>query len=182
MTRARSVSLGFLAVLTGSLALLVSGCRQPTEIVVVVDTDLTIGSDFDVIQFGFGTTAFQSEFASAAQLPATLGVVPSGSDAPSPGGPGGANNLTLVVTAARFGQGSIPGNGVPSQNAPVVTRGVTGLRFVDGQERMLFVPLFRRCMCQGTSCPNLTDPDCKDITTPALADFDEDHLPRITAP
>jgi hypothetical protein len=163
------------------LALFALGCHRPTEIVVVVDTDLTLGTDFDLIQFGFSNTAFQSEAATATQLPATLGVVPPNANTPAPRFPGQDGTLALTVSAAHAGGGGAPVSmhGVPIQNAAVVTRGVSGLRFVNGEERMLFVPLYRRCMCQGTMCPNLTDADCKDITMPVLSDFDQDHLPRI---
>jgi hypothetical protein len=163
------------------------GCHEPTEIIVVVDTDLTLGKDFDQIDFSLGG-GFQGQVASATRLPATLGVVPPDTNGqviqppePSRGG-GDDSGLSIMVQATTFAN-DMPTivNGVPILPAPIALRGASGLQFVDGKELVLFLPLYRRCMCAQNVCPNLTETDCKDIISPVLPEFDEDHVPRIPA-
>ena len=37
---------------------------------------------------------------------------------------------------------------------------------------MLVLPMNRACACQGTSCPSPGNPECDDMTNPALQPFD----------
>lgn len=154
------------AVLAGALAL-VGGCREPTEVVVVVDTDLTQFVDFDVIRFslsnGFGGGL--SEVGTSTTLPATMGFVPT---------EGGRQVFDIMVAASK-------NDGFNSRPLPVVSRRVSNIPFVEGEMRTLFVSLLRHCACDGTSCPNALDDECRDVTAPTLTDFDEDNLPRLQA-
>jgi hypothetical protein len=59
----------------------------------------------------------------------------------------------------------------------VVTKRVSGISFVSGEMRVVFVPLLRSCACVGTNCP--TGPECLNINDPVLEPFDEDNLPRL---
>lgn len=147
-------------------AALLGGCREPTEVVVVVDTDLQQFVDFDSITFSlvstFGGPAGQ--VGTSRTLPATLGLVPAD---------GGRQTFDLTVSAMRD-----PFN---FQDPPVASRRVSNITFVSGEMRTLFVSLLRKCACEGTSCPNALDPDCRDVTKPKLTAFDEDNLPRLEA-
>jgi hypothetical protein len=62
---------------------------------------------------------------------------------------------------------------------PVVTRNVTGVRFVPEQIRMVVVPMTSACACHGTSCPLPgTNPDCDDLVGPEAVPLD----PAIAPP
>lgn len=152
------------AVLAGALAVL-GGCREPTEVVVVVDTDLTQFVDFDIIGINllsaFGGGA--SDMATSRTLPATLGFVPS---------EGGRQVFAITVSAEVNAD-------INARQPPIVSRRVSNIPFVEGEMRTLFVSLLRHCVCQGTSCPNALDDECRDVTAPTLTDFDEDNLPRL---
>jgi len=154
--------------------LLAGGCwRDPTEIVIVVDTDLTPNVDFNNLFIQLENCFFTQCAATAFTLPATLGVVPPSSGVPPGFEAGfGVTVSTTVGVTGMFG----------SSSGPSVTRGASGLQFVSDEIRALFLPLYRKCQCQGTTCPNLADPDCADLNEPALSSFDEDQLPRIGAP
>jgi len=63
-------------------------------------------------------------------------------------------------------------------NLVVVSRNVTGVRFVRGEVRMLVVPVKRACACQGTSCPSPgTNPDCDDLESPQTVPLDPTIAP-----
>ena len=64
-------------------------------------------------------------------------------------------------------------------NPLIATRKATGVRFVRGETRVLFLGLPRACACQGTSCPNALEASCADLVDPMLAPFDPKHLPRV---
>lgn len=155
------------AVLAGALAL-VGGCREPTEIVVVVDTDLTQFVDFDVIRFslsnGFGGGF--NDVGTSTTLPATIGFIPT---------EGGRQVFDIMVAASKNDDFGV-------RPPPIASRRVSNIPFVSGEMRALFVPLTRHCACEGTSCPNALDDECRDITAPKLTDFDEDDLPRLQVP
>lgn len=158
--------LGLSASLAVALSVaLLSGCREPTEIIVIVDTDLVLFNDFDNIQFQlpaqFGSGSFP--VGTSTILPATMGFVP---------GEGGRSIFDVTVTANK---------NVLQPAPPVVTRRVSNIPFVSGEMRAVFVSLLRQCMCEGTSCPHALDDECRDVTQPVLADFDEDNLPRLQA-
>lgn len=152
------------AMLAGLLALL-GGCREPTEVVVVVDTDLTQFVDFDVIRFslasGFGGGL--NEVGTSTVLPATLGLVPLED---------GRQVFGIMLAASKS-------DGFNGRPPPVVSRRVSNIAFVSGEMRTLFVSLLKHCVCEGTSCPNALDDECRDVTSPTLTAFDEDDLPRL---
>lgn len=164
--RAR-VALGALA-----LSTLLGGClKDPTEIVIVADSDLTPFVDFDVIEFigfphfpdsfGRGTSTTGNQWATATKLPATLGIVPQEF---------AAQNFDVMVTASR-------GFDVNGQRMHLVTRRVSNISFVPDQQRAVFITLLRECKCTGTNCPN--DDVCKDVTAPVLLPFDEENIPHL---
>lgn len=145
--------------------LLAGGCREPTEIIVIADTDMTPFVDFDNIQFHiqnqfFGPTG--EDGVTSRTLPATLGIVAAEGGRP-------VFDLTLTVNTSD-----------PRQPA-LVTRRVSNIPFVEGEMRAVFVPLLRQCQCDGTACAHALDDECRDITAPVLTDFDDENLPRLRA-
>ena len=73
------------------------------------------------------------------------------------------------------------------QPPPFASRKASDVHFVDGEMRVLFLPIFRSCDCvdasgmPSTSCSHALDPDCHDFTNPSLGEFDEDNLPHLPA-
>ena len=63
----------------------------------------------------------------------------------------------------------------PADGSPVVivVRNVRDVAFVATERRMFVMPLHSKCACQGTSCPGPGDPDCDDLSAPALTPLDE---------
>jgi hypothetical protein len=151
-----------------ALALMaVGGCMDdPTEVVVIVDTDLTLGTDFDMIQFRlsgqFGVGPGSFPVGTSRTLPATMGFVPA---------EGGRQVFDVTVSANK--------ENFNLESTELVRRRVSNVPFVSGQMRALFVTLLRQCLCDGTACP--VDAPCRDVTQPVLTEFDEDNLPRLTA-
>jgi hypothetical protein len=152
-------------------AVLAGGClKEPTEIVVVVDSDLELGVDFDKVEYfvfasnpnGFPSNPNGSQVAEGYVLPSTLGFVPQEF---------GPQVFDVMAVATR---GFDPTRGA---DAPVVRRRVSNIAFVPDQRRALFITLLRQCMCNGTNCD--VAPPCNDITTPTLTEFDEDHIPHL---
>lgn len=145
-------------------ALLALGCHAPvTEIVVVVDSDLVAPGEVNRLELeidppvgSFMRDAFDLH---AGSFPATVGLVP--------GDAAGYGPFDVTVSLSLNGTRTL------------VTRKASGVRFVRGAVRMLFLPLPRSCECQGTSCPNALTPACADVTGPTLAAFDPAHLPRV---
>ena len=120
------------------------GC-DPTEVVVVVDTDEPLSSELDVINFQIGGPDFAPSFtatAPASRLPATLGVTTQGHD----------QAFNVFVT---LNQGL--------SNVPVLTRNALDVPFSTNEELVLFLPLLKACACEGTNCANATDPNCLDL-------------------
>ena len=164
----------------GVAALALAGCHSPvTEVVVVVDTDLSLPADADTLELHVATQSLDHAYvygaASAAAtpgasaqplptFPATLGLVPAGAlDAPF--------SVTASLAFA-------PAGGAARRL--VVSRTVSGVRFVSGERRVLFVSLLRACVCAGGSCPDVAGPPaCADVTSPSLPAFDPAHLPRV---
>jgi hypothetical protein len=151
----------------GGLALallMLGGCRQPTEVVVVADTDLEQFVEFDYIEFQltnqFGPGSFS--VGRSTTLPATIGMVPADNGRPS---------FDVIVTVNK--------NSFDQRPLPLITRRVSNIPFASHELRSVFVPLLRDCMCNGTSCPNALEPACADIDKPVLTDFDEDDIPRL---
>jgi len=138
------------------------GC-EPTEVVLVVDTDEPPISTFDVINFQISAADFSPPFQSSAgldRLPVTLGVTT-----------GRAMAFDVSVTMLR----GVGGMTAMTHN----TRNALNVPFTNDDERVLFIPLFQKCACTGTNCLNPSDPDCLDLTAPKTGSFDEDNLPRI---
>jgi hypothetical protein len=155
-------------------AFALAGCfADPTEVVVVVDTDATPFTDFGEIQFTFGGGSFGfASVAKASPLPATMGVVP-GDD---------HGSFDLSVTLTPPGQ-RFPGM-TPATN-PFATRKASEVPFVKGSMRVLFLPILKECACTqisgvtSTNCPHALDPECRDLTAPPLPEFDDDDVPHL---
>ena len=115
------------------LAVLASACASPTEIVLVIDTDLAVPIDIDHVDILARGAQMQSTVgvdvgtAGSPSFPLTLGLTPTGS--------GGPLSVTVV--------GSFQGRAVVQQDAATA--------FVNGSERMLRMLLLSSCI--GTSCP-----------------------------
>jgi hypothetical protein len=157
-----------------------AGCHGPvTEVVVVVDTDLSLPAEADTLELHVATQSLDRAYvygaASAAAttgasaqplpaFPATLGLLPASPlDAPF--------SVTASLAFA-------PAAGSPRRL--VVSRTASGVRFVSGERRVLFVSLLRACACAGGSCPDVAGPPaCADVTNPSLPAFDPAHLPRV---
>jgi hypothetical protein len=150
-----------LAALALAGAALLGGClHDPTEVVVVVDSDLQPG-EFDTIQFVIFARSQFNQVAEATQLPATLGIVPSEF---------GAQQFDVAAVARRgFDAFGNPNN--------LVQRRVSNIRFVPDEMRAVFITLLRQCMCNGTNCD--IDPPCNDIEAPTLIEFDAGNLPHL---
>jgi len=170
-----------LAGVAALVALALAGCfDDPTQIVVVVDTDAKPGSDFTQVEFltstidepggaGQGPIAFSNGDA----WPVTLAVNPL-SAVPS---------FTVQVRLVAGKPMSFDPNG----GIAFSTRTAKDVRFVAGQRSVLFIPMLRSCACVDasgmpiTSCARALDPDCKDLSDPPVSELDEDHLPRLPA-
>jgi hypothetical protein len=162
-----------------------AGCfSDATEVVVVVDTDLQpseFGSlTFSVVSGNFNAGAGGGSFdPTMTALPATMGVVPVGSSTdfdvtvtmwPPGVGPGGP----------AFPQENVPVRpGTMAPTLPMTSRKASHVRFVGGAQQMLFLPLTRPCLCNGTSCPHALDPECRELISPAMTAFDSSRIPRI---
>jgi hypothetical protein len=139
-----------------------AGCfADPTEVVIVVDSDAVAFVDFQQINYQLGS-GFSSGFGSGAfanpqPMPSTLGVTPSA----------GATTFEVVVVLA------------DNRGQPFLQRKVSNIRFVPDQIRALFIPILKACACNGTNCPHALDDGCRDITAPVLTSFDESNLPRL---
>ena len=161
--RARTlVALGFLAL---------AGCHSPvTEVVIVIDTDLSTPSEADTLQlqitsatsdttqtFGGGPFARQQPLPT---FPATIGLVP---------GPGTPVPFSITATLSLTNPEEI-----------VAVRKATDVQFVQGQTRALVLTLLRACACKGTNCPGpSTTPPCGDLVAPTLTPFDPNHIPHL---
>jgi hypothetical protein len=147
--------------------LLIAGCGDPapTEVVVVLQSDLSIPADTD----------------------GTLISVVAGPYAPDPNSPEGINTSAVLLEgfpiSAKFSAGQttgfsmtveLLGNLTTGTVMPsiVVRRTVTDIRFSPQRTMMLPLPMLRRCACQGTTCPAPGDPDCDNIDLPTLQAFD----------
>jgi hypothetical protein len=184
----RCGGLGAAALVVGAAlgAAPLAGCfADATEVVVVVDTDM-LRSEFGSLGFTVVSTSTNSGAPMAAfnamttALPATMGVVPVG---PSPD-----FDVTVtmwppgVVQGGPFGGGPFPGGGVvPGSPMPLMSRKASHVRFVTGEQRTLFLPIARACLCEGTSCPHALEPACRELISPVLTGFASSGLPRFMA-
>jgi hypothetical protein len=138
------------------------GCHDPvTEIVLVVDSDLSVPSEIDGVTInGAGAPITLDLQVPGLGLPASLGLLPAG-DNPPP--------FTLVVWATRQGQ-------------VIASRSATNIEFVHGQRRALLMSLLRACACFAPSCATPSDPLCADLDPPDLVPLDPDDLPKLPRP
>ena len=112
-------------------AAMVPACESPTEIVLVIDTNLT-KYDVDQVAISITGSMTQTRVVSVAQSPPfpwTLGLLP------------GSGSGAVEVSVA----GSLQGDPVVQQTADT--------QFVDGQEKMLRILLLDSCV--GVSCPSM---------------------------
>jgi hypothetical protein len=143
-----------------------AGCfADPTEVVVVVDTDGRPFQDFGQVNFQLSSpiSPGQGAFANAAPMPVTLGV--------TPGQGSTTRTFDVTVTLMNLTNGGF-----------FLRRKVSNVSFVSDQMRALFIPMLSICACTGTSCPHALDDQCRDITAPVLTPFDEGNLPRLPPP
>jgi hypothetical protein len=170
-------NLGAFARLAALAAAAFTGCfSDPTEVVVVVDTDAT---SRDFVQMQFMTTPgvarpdlLEMPFlavADATPLPVTLGLTPAA----------GRTSSTFDVIVEFITAGAAGGSG----ELPFLHRRVSNISFVPEQIMTVFIPLFRFCSSNGTtSFPHAQDDECRDITAPVLTKFDEDNIPHLSKP
>ncbi|MES1165270.1 MAG: hypothetical protein ABUR63_05920 [Verrucomicrobiota bacterium] len=117
-----------------------SACRSPTNIVLVVDTDLVVPGEIDSV----GITVTGSE--PAPPVPTV--------DLTAPGAP--AFPLTLGLAPANGSSGSVDVAVVGYLQGSAVVQQEAGTMFVGGSQRMLRMLLLGSC--KGVSCP--TDQTC----------------------
>ncbi len=109
------------------------GCQSSTEIVLVIDSNLTVPVDIDHVDILVGGSQMQTTIAvdlgvtGSPAFPLTLGLTPAGAGAP----------LTVSVVA------SLQGTPVVQQDAETA--------FVDGSKRLLRMLLLGSCI--GITCP-----------------------------
>ncbi len=156
--------------LVGVGLLALAGCHSPvTEVVVVIDTDLSTPSEANILQLQItsadaNATQVFGGFDHVPTFPATIGLVP-GPGAPEPF----SVTATLSLTSSQMKEQQI-----------VAVRKATDVRFVDGQTRTLVLTLLRACACKGTNCPDPgTTPPCGDLVAPTLTPFDPNHIPHV---
>jgi hypothetical protein len=158
-----------------------AGCHAPvTEVVVVIDTDLSTPAEADMLEVEITSSQSTTNqtFAVSRDMdagvisrgnlptfPATIGVVPGAS---------GVAPFSITATLLRA-------NAETNLEEIVVARKATDVQFVQGQTRTLVLTLLRACACKGTNCPNpSTTPPCGDLVSPTLTPFDPQHIPHVT--
>jgi alpha-tubulin suppressor-like RCC1 family protein len=134
-------------------ATIVPACNSPTEIVLVIDTNLT---KYDIDQVVISITGSMTQMkvlsvAAAPPFPWTLGL--------EPGGGSGAVGVSVVA--------SLQGNTVVQQKADT--------EFVEGEERMLRILLLDSCV--GISCPSMSSPQTCTAGACASTDVSGSSLP-----
>ncbi|HEX4404495.1 MAG TPA: hypothetical protein VH560_06690 [Polyangia bacterium] len=155
--------------LAGLALLALAGCHSPvTEVVVVIDTDLSTPREADTLQLQISSANANASPSFGGftgqplpKFPATIGLVP---------GPGAlapfSVTATLLLTRAQTHEQDI-----------VVARQATNVQFVAGQTRALVLTLLRACACKGTNCPDPTvAPGCADLAAPTLTSFDPNDI------
>lgn len=154
--------------LLAACVLLGVSCGSVTEIVLVLDSDLPEGSvETFWIRVSGASARCVSVDASEAELPLTLGLVPS------------ADEQQIEVTAAAFA----PGVAVPECTTTAVDGALVAqrarVRFVRGERRVLFMTL--ESACRGVSCEEETS--CREGTCRSVErtlDPWTGSLPRLT--
>jgi hypothetical protein len=151
--------------------LVLAGCQDDlTQVVLVVQSDLSVPSDVD----GMDVSAIEGSFeppvnAFFNQFGQTLPPFPLSVGFQSGGK---TRNFSAVVRLLR--------NAFSATPTLVMSRIVTDVRFVDQQTMMLLFPMNRACACQGTSCPSPGNPDCDNMDNPELLPFDPAVAPPST--
>jgi hypothetical protein len=148
------------------LLAVLAGCKDLTQVVVVLQSDLVVPTETDGIQTVVG----------GGPSPTDTGGFPSGIFGAGPLTTGfplsfGVNSVGMSSSFS-FNVQLMKGFNSGQPTLIVVHRTVTDVRFVDDQTMMLVVPLMRVCACQGTSCPAPGNPACDAIDQPALQPFD----------
>lgn len=134
----------------------VEACHIPTEIILVIDTNLT---NYDVDQVSIAITGSQTKtieisVAAAPPFPWALGLEPGG----------GAGAVEVSVAASL-------------QGSPVLQK-TAQTDFVDGEERMLRMLLLDACV--GVSCPGTTSPQTCNAGACVSAEVSGTSLPAWT--
>jgi hypothetical protein len=157
---------------------LAAGCeRSATEVVLVIDTDLSLPDQADTLSVRIASASFNqglefgpgnlaAGYMTLPSFPTSLGILPHAGEADAP------FDVTVALETTR---------GAMASTQPIVQRSATGVHFVEGQTRLLFIALPRSCACAGTQCPSpLSSPQCADLVAPVLSAFDPAHLPRVS--
>jgi len=146
--------------------------QPPTEVVVVMQSDLTVPGETDGLQLSIavGASAPQPNGVQSLNVAIPLSASPTfpaeiGIDA----GPMTAN-FSMTAQLLHGLTGTVPAN-------IVVSRSVTDVQFVAHTRLMLVLPLMRACACQGTTCPGPGNPDCDAIVGPTLQPVDPALVP-----
>jgi len=152
------------------LLLAATGCDELTEVVLVVESDLTVPGEVDWFDLTIApgpiapiaTSLFVIPGPQIQGFPLSVGFVSSGQTASF------SFVARLFISAAT------------STPDLVVSRTVSDVRFAGGATRMLRLSLPRACACDGTSCPLPGDPLCDNIRNPILEPFDPAVAPPDT--
>jgi hypothetical protein len=150
------------------LAAASAGCSDsfPSEVVVVVQSDLSVPTDADALQFSLIAGSFAPNPNGAGSL--TVAAFLTG-DFPVSQAVTADRMTTAFSMTVQLLHGLANGTQAPTI---VVSRTVTDIRFGPQQSMMLQLPLLRRCACQGTTCPLPGDPECDNIVQPPLQPLD----------
>ena len=138
--------------------LVLAGCHGDlTQVVLVVQSDLSVPSDVD----GMDVSTIEGPFAPPVvpffnQFGQTLPPFPLSVGFQSGGV---TRSFSAVVRLVR--------NAFSTTPTLVVSRTVTDVHFVDQQTMMLVFPMTRACACQGTACPDPAIPNATPWTTPS---------------
>jgi len=145
--------------------LLAAGCGDPppTEVAVVLQSDLSIPVDTD----GVTMLVIAGPYAPDLNGVLDVGAVLSGNFPVSVRF--SAGRTTDFSMTVQLLENLSSGTVMPSI---VVRRTVTDIRFSPQRTLMLPLPMLRRCACQGSTCPTPGDPDCDNIDHPTLQPFD----------
>jgi hypothetical protein len=152
-----------------------SGCSDPppTDVVVVLQSDLSVPSDTDGVQFGVVAGSFAPD-ANGTQGINAAAVLSKEFPVSVAFSAGRTTSFSMTVEILR---GLADGTVMASI---VVRRTITDIRFSAQRTMMLVLPMLSRCACQGTTCPTPGDPDCDNVVQPALQSFDDAVAPSTS--
>ena len=159
------------------LLLALAGCDppQPTDVVVVLQSDLAIPTETDGLEISVSAgpvAPLPNGAQSVNETDALTGHFPF-SLVFTPGAMTTSFSLTAQLLLNLFGTTGSP----PSL---IVSRTVTDVPFSAHRQMMLVLPMLRACACQGTSCPGPGNPDCDAIAAPSLQPYDPAVAPPST--